>query len=359
MASRDGSGPDHLTHLARLEASPETHHIFHALRVIEAHYSDAPRFGESRRPREDAIRLGQEAELSFPPSSIRSFTAPKTNLDTRKPGSLINRFFGLFGPNGPLPIHLTEYARDRQRNHRDHTFVAFANMLTHRMMSLFYRAWVSGQPAPNFDRKNDTVERKVSAIAGYHGSALQERDGFSDLARRHFAGHLSQGPKNAEGLVSILSTFFVAPVTVQEFIGCWLELEADDRWSLGARTGLGQATSVGTQVWSRNSKFRIRIGPLNLEDYQRLLPGSQSLGRLDAIVRSYVGDALDYEVNLVLKADEVPQTQLGNSARLGQTGWIGERKSTQDADELCLSADIIRQGAKQRSETAKDDPLAA
>ena len=27
------------------------------------------------------------------------------------------RFFGAFGPNGPLPLHLTEYAHQRQRNH--------------------------------------------------------------------------------------------------------------------------------------------------------------------------------------------------------------------------------------------------
>ena len=343
MAPRDGDGPDHLTHLARLKAHPEKHHIFHALRIIEAAHPDAPRLGESRRPREDVVRLGQEAELSFPPSTIRSFEGPETKGDRRKPGRLINRFFGLFGPNGPLPIHLTEFARDRQRNHRDHTFVAFANMLTHRMMSLLYRAWAAGQPAPSFDRPNDGVERKVAAIAGYHGTGMRGRDGFPDIAKRHFAGHLAQGPKNAEGLVSILSSFFEAPVSIEEFVGSWLELEETDRWSLGARTGLGQATSIGSQVWTRSAKFRIRIGPLPLVEYERLLPGSPSLARLHSIVRSYAGDALDFDVNLVLREEDVPAAQLGTSTRLGQTGWLGPRKETGDAEDLNLSADIIRQ----------------
>ncbi len=351
MAPRDGDGPDHLTHFAQLSATPEKYHIFHALRVIEAAHPDAPRLGESRRPREDVVRLGQEAELAFPPSTIREFTPPVTSVDGRKPGRLINRFFGLFGPNGPLPIHLTEHARDRVLR-KDRTFLSFADMLTHRMMLLFYRAWVSGQPAPSFDRPNDSVERKVAAIAGYHGTSLRERDGFPDISKRHFAGLLSQGPKNAEGLVSMLSAFFDAPVAVEEFVGSWLQLESDDRWSLGAPTGLGQATSVGTQVWSRSAKFRIRIGPLSYDEYERLLPGSQSLQRLSAIVRSYAGDALDFDVNLVLKADDVPASKLGENTRLGQVGWIGTRKDPGDAEDLNLSAEIIRQTRTTEPELA-------
>lgn len=77
MASPERAGPDHLTHLDQLVQQPEKQHLFHALRIIEAAYPDAPRLGRSHRPREDQVRLGQEAELQFPPSTIRSFTPPK------------------------------------------------------------------------------------------------------------------------------------------------------------------------------------------------------------------------------------------------------------------------------------------
>lgn len=342
MAPRDRSGPDHLTHFDRLIQEPEKHHIFHAMRIVETAYPDVPRLGESRRPREDVMRFGQEAELSFPPSSVRSITRPKDG----KPGVFINRFFGFFGPNGPLPLHLTEYARDRQRNHRDSTIVAFANTFTHRLMTLLYRAWREGQPAPSFDRgRNDPVETKIAAIAGYHGAALRKRDALPDVAKRHFAGLLSQGPKNAEGLVSILSAFFEAEVALDEFIGCWLELEPGDRWTLGGAAGLGQATSIGTQVWTRNAKFRLRIGPLNFKQYERLLPGSRAMARLDAIVRGYVGDAMDYEVNLILKAEDVPPAQLGKTARLGHVAWSGPRKSENDANDLVVDSLSIRNAA--------------
>jgi len=334
MATGTGPGQNDLSLFDRLVDSPEEHHVFQALRVIEAHYADRPRLGESRRLREDAVRLGQEAELSFPPSTISAF---KPAIGTQ-PARLTNRFFGLFGPQGPMPLHITEYVRDRLRNHRDPTFVAFANMLTHRMMGLLYRAWSAGQPAPSFDRANDPLARKVASLAGYNGDHLQGRDGMPDLARLSFAGHMAQGPKNAEGLVSVLSAFFEVPVRVQQFVGTWLDLEPDDQWQLGARAGLGQSTSIGQRVWSRAAKFRLQIGPLPLADYERLLPGGESLLRLQSIVRSYAGDALDWDINLILAGDDVPRASLGGTARLGHVSWIGTRL---DADETRADADDL------------------
>lgn len=333
MATGNRSGKDPLTHLERLSEEPEKHHIFHAFRVLEAAYPDTARIGMARRPREDMVRFGQEPSLHFPPSTIASFEPPKG----KKPGRLINRFFGLFGPNGPLPLHLTEFAAQRIRHHRDPTFVSFADMVTHRMTTLFYRAWRSGEPAPSFDRgESDGIERKVAAIGGYHADKMRSKDAMPDLAKRHFAGLLAQGPKNAEGLQSILQSFFGARVEVIEFVGCWLELEPGDRWQMGQPAVLGRTASVGERVWTRSAKFRLRIGPLSYDDYQRLLPGTGSLERLRSIVRNYVGDALDFDVNLVLRAEDVPQPKLGETVRLGQTSWVGNTTRTKDADQLYL-----------------------
>ena len=347
MATKEGTGPDHMSLFDRLVEAPEEHHVFQALRILEAHFSESPRLGESRRPRQDPLRLGQEAELAFPPSTIAAFK-PATK---EGPARLTNRFFGLFGPQGPLPLHLTEYARDRQRNHRDPTTVAFADMLTHRMMSLLYRAWTQGAPAVSFDRDDDPLAKRVAAFTGYHGKGLQNRDAMPDLAKLHYAGFLGQGTKTPEGLVSILSDFLMVPVQLQEFVGSWLQLEPDDRWQLGfGKGGLGQSTSIGEQVWSRSSKFRLRIGPLSLQDYERLLPGGASLERLRSIVRSYVGDFLDWDLNLILAGDAVPRASLGGTTRLGHTSWVRTRPDPDldqpDADDLYLYP-----GGSQGSET--------
>jgi type VI secretion system protein ImpH len=342
MATGDRSGEDHLTHFQRLIDQPESHHIFLALRIIEAQFAQSPQMGRSRRPREDAVRLGQEARMAFPPGTIRAFKAPEGTA----PGELINRFFGFFGPHGPLPNHLTEYARERQINNRDPSFVAFANMLTHRLMGLLYRAWVTGQPAVDLDRgAGSQFESHIAALAGLHGDGLRDRDAMPDMAKRFFAGQLSSGTKNAEGLVAILSGFFHAPFKMQDFVGSWLDLEADDRWQLGAAGGLGQTTSIGTRVWSRTAKFRLIVGPVSLDDYERLLPGGASMDKMAAVVRGYVGDALDWDVNIILKADEVPSATLGGDTRLGQTSWIGTRASNTDADDLFLEPQNYRKTA--------------
>ncbi len=334
MATGERARPDDLTHYAQLQANPKSFHLFQALRIIEAQHSDLPRLGQSRRSAQDPVRLGQEAELAFPTSTIADFGPDKTGHMR-----LTNRTFGLFGPQGPLPLHLTEFARNRRRNDRDTTFIAFADMLTHRLLGLFFRTWSAGQPAPNFDRpEQDSFERKVAALSGYNSRAMRDRDEMPDMAKRHFAGHLASGTKTAEGLVSMLSAFFSAPVHLQQFVGAWLDLEPDDRWQLGAGV-LGRSTSIGTRVWSRASKFRILVGPVTLADYKRLLPGQGSLERLESIVRNHVGDSLDWDVNLILRAADVPRVALGGvNAALGHTTWVGLRRDAgHDADDLYLS----------------------
>ena len=354
MATGAGLEPDDLTHYAQLQARPQSFHLFQALRIIEAQHADKPRLGQSRRSAQDPVRLGQEAELAFPTSTIADF-APDKQGKMR----LTNRSFGLFGPQGPLPLHLTEYARNRRRNERDTTFIAFADLFTHRLLGLFYRAWAAGQPAPSFDRpEHDPFERKVAALSGYNARALYGRDEMPDMAKRHFAGHLASGTKTAEGLVSILSAFFSAPVHLQQFVGSWLDLEPDDRWQLGAGV-LGRSTSIGTRVWSRTSKFRILVGPLSLPDFKRLLPGQGSLERLESIVRNFVGDALDWDVNLILRAADVPRAALGGAnAALGHTTWVGMRRdSTHDANDLYLSPPHVL--ARQRPAAAANPSQAS
>jgi type VI secretion system protein ImpH len=339
MASGEGPGADDLTLFDRFCGNPRAFHIFLALRILEARDPGAPALGTSRRPGQDRVRLGQQPTLAFPPTAIESYHPP----EGATPGRLVNLFFGLFGPHGPLPTHLTEYARERQRAYRDHTFVGFADMLTHRSMTLLYRAWGAGQPAPDLDRgEGGRIEQHVAALAGLRGAAMRRRDAMPDLAKRHFAGHLGRRSKNGQGLEAILSAFFGASVRLQEFVGSWLHLDPGDRWRLGAPSRLGGGTVLGSAVWSRSAKFRIRIGPLDLQRYRGLLPGGSALDRLGAIIRSYCGDTLDWDVNLVLAGEEVPRARLGCDTSLGRVSWLGERQGAGDAADLFLArADIV------------------
>lgn len=338
MPDTPGPAADRLNLLERLAAGPYRYGFYQAMRLIEARFRDKPRFGTSARPSQDPIRLGQEASTAFAPATLSSF---RPGDEARKP-LLKVRFFGLFGPNGPLPLHLTEYARSRERNDRDPTFQAFADIFHHRALSLFYRAWANAQPTVSFDRpEDDRYAFYVGALIGIATKELRDRDAMPDLAKLHYTGHLSNRTRHAEGLAQILSSFFAMPVRVACFIGDWLTMPEADRTRLGggaATAGLGRTSLLGARVWSRQHKFRIVFGPLSLVQYDRLLPGGLSFHRLIPTVRNYAGDTLAWDVNLILRRSEVPRLQLGQQGRLGWTTWVGTRPKPTDAADLFLAA---------------------
>lgn len=317
MASDERKKAGDLSRFDALKKNPEKYHIFQALRLIEAAYSGQPRLGRSRRPSLDAVRLKQRIELSFASSTVARFV-PK-NEQTGAPGELAQYMFGLFGPNGPLPLHLTEYAYNRQRSFRDPTFKAFGDIFHHRMLSLLYRAYASGEPTSSFDRKDevDPFAQKVAAFAGFRGAALANRDAMPDLAKLRYAGRLAHGTRNEEGLLALISGFFGAPATMESFVGTWLDLDKKDTWELGnphKPAKLGQSCSLGSKVWTRQAKFRFRVGPVGLAEYKRLLPGGDSLKRLKALVNNYMGEALMWDMNLVLRKGEAEPAMLAKPA---------------------------------------------
>src|SRR5690606_3421155 len=120
--------------LRALEAEAERYGFFAAVRLIDALHADDPRLGEAARPPEESVRLGQTPTLKFATSTIDAFEAG----DGSRPARLSSYFFGLFGPNGPLPLHLTEYAHSRELNFDDPTFRRFADVFHHRLLPLFY-----------------------------------------------------------------------------------------------------------------------------------------------------------------------------------------------------------------------------
>lgn len=333
--------PHALTLLRILETDATRFDFFQALRLIENAYPHAPRIGESLRPRDDSVRFSQEPELVFHPTTLSMYTPPGDG----NPARLSVNFFGLFGANGPLPLHLTEYARDRLRNSNDPTFVRFLDLFHHRMVALFYRAWANTQPAVNLDRpQHDRFAAYVGSVFGLGEPALRERDSVPDFAKLHFAGLLAAPTRHAAGLGLVLSRFFGLPIQIDQWVGHWMSLPRRELSRLGARDGssmLGVSTLLGARVWDVQHKFRIVIGPLTITDYERFLPGGDSLLRLVDWVRNYVRDGLDWDVNLQLRHQDVPRLKLGRCARLGYTSWLLSGAASEDQRQFFMSSAML------------------
>jgi len=339
MAGENREQTDYLAaQIAELERSPHSFGFFQALRLIECFYREAPRLGTSRRPGDDPIRLAQEPSMRFESASLSEFAAPADD----KPHRLTVRLFGLLGPNGPLPLHFTEYAQERLQKYRDATFVRFLDIFHHRMLSLFYRAWANNEPTVNFDRpESDRFTDYIGALAGLGMPTLRHRDEISDLTKLYYCGRLALQTKCPEGLQAMVTEFFNLPARVDEFIGEWLPLPKRDSFRLGVNPSsgtLGGSIILGAEVWSCQHKFRVALGPLGYGDYQSFLPGETRIRQLAALVRNYVGDEQAWDLMLILRRQEVPAFCLDGEYRLGWTTWLGKRPLEEHANDLVLKA---------------------
>jgi len=319
-----------------LHATPYAYDFFQALRRLDALYRHRPRWGEATRLADDPVRLGQIPSLIFAPSTFAQFE-PATE---GHPARLLSYFFGLFGPSGALPIHLTEYARDRMRNAGDPTLVRFVDLFHHRMLSLYYRAWATSRPTVGYDRPEaDRFAIEVGSLFGLGMASLRDHDGMPDLAKLHFAGRLALQTRPAEGLRAIIADYFKLPAEIEQFYPEWVRLPKASLCALGDNetTGtLGSTASIGEQFHVFHHKFRIRMGPMSFADFKRLLPDGRSLSRLVPLVRNYIGDELNWDVMLILLHEEVPAVKLGEAGLLGWTSWLGTRQKENDATDLVL-----------------------
>jgi type VI secretion system protein ImpH len=305
MASPNGNEGDALTQA--LEQAPHGFDFFQAVRRIECRHKDLPRIGDSERAADDPVRFGQEPSLKFAPSTIARFQRQEAG---RRPRMWVY-FFGLLGPNGPMPLHLTEYAERRQSFFKDRTLARFLDVFHHRMISFFYRAWACSQLTVSRDRPQaDRFGAYVASTFGLGMDSLRNRDSVPDTAKLHYSGRLACPTRNAEGLEAILSDYFGVKAEIEQFVGQWIDLPKDCCCRVGESrsTGLlGSTVIVGARTC----------------DCQHW-------------VRNYVGDELSWDVQLVLKADEVPTAQLGKTGRMGWTTWMKSRPTEKDVDDLVL-----------------------
>ena len=316
--------------------------FFQALRLLENAHPDKPRIGASLRPRDDAVRFGRDPSLGFEPGALAGFTPAEGAARAR----LAVNVLGLLGANGPLPLHLTDYARDRARNHNDTTLVAFLDVFHHRMVSLFYRARAAADPAISLDRPDsDRFADYVGSLFGIGAPALRGRDEIGDFAKLHFAGLMANQRRPAAGLVTILRAYFKLPVELEQFVGHWMKIPLDGQTRIGMEdrgNRLGTSAVLGKKVSDCQHKFRLVIGPLGYDDYERMLPGGASMKRVVDWVKSYAGTVLDWDVRLVLKRPDVPPLTLG-ARRLGWTTYLASGPAARDARQLLINP-TARQG---------------
>ncbi len=346
--------------LHQLEMHPGRFAFFYAMRLLECAYPSLPRLGHAARPADEPVRLGQDAMLRFSPGDVNAYRPPTQS----RPAMLRINCMGLLGPNGPMPTFQTDFIQKR-RAVGDRTLAQFLDIFHHRLGMLFYRAWAQHQRTVSRDRARsdfddrgtqrhpgsvesdeDAFGRYLASLIGLGLPSLRNRDAVQDRAKIHFAGRLMVRTANAEGLASILGRYFGVTCTIREFVGRWIDLPAEERQALGLAPhtmrlggeGPGPRVVLGGRTWDCQQRFRVRLGPMHFDQYQRLLPDRLGMRRINDWIRTYAGLELAWDVQLVLRADQVPQMCLGRLGQLGWSSWLLSRPETRDRDDLVVES---------------------
>lgn len=328
---------------AEAEFEPYRFDFFLAMRLLERTYSDRPRLGQSASLRDEYVALGQDPYLEFPASNL-------SRVEQRQDGrlSIFVRFLGLLGPQGALPLATTEESYHWLLS-RDDAFPRFLDLFNHRFLQLFFRAWADSRPIAQHDRPaEDRFIAYIGSMIGIGSQPYRGLDSIADSAKMAFAGLMGAQAKGASRLRSLIRGLFDVDAELYEFIGAYLPLEPADQTRIGSRnSALGLDTLMGSSVFSVQDKFRIRIYTKSLAQYMQFLPTGGQCEPLADLVYFYLGDQLDYEVELALPAGAVEPTRIGSFGQLGWTTWMAPNwsKATEAyrSDARFHPAEILRQ----------------
>ena len=310
-----------------LRSEPYRFEFFQAIRLLERIAPDRKPLGRFTNPADEVARLGSFPSLSFPASEIQSIDWPEGEAP-----SLAVNFMGVTGPQGPLPHFYTTLILARLRS-GDRTLRDFLDLFHHRMLSFFYQAWEKYRFAVSYERgERDRFSHHLLDLIGLGTLGLQERLAVPDDAFLFFAGILGQRPHSAHALELLLNDYFEVPCEVIQLVGGWFRLDETTECCIGERSTpseqLGLGAVVGDEVWNQQARARIRIGPLELENYLDFLPNGSAYQPLRSLLRFWTNEEIDFEVQLVLEREEVPRCQLGGEGDgAPQLGWVTWMKS--------------------------------
>ena len=322
-----------------LDREPYLFEFFQAIRLMSRMAPERQLVGRFTNPASEVVRLASHTGVAFPASEIQSLE----RTGGAPPVMRVN-FLGLHGPLGILPRTYCELVNERIRA-RDTTLRDFLDLFNHRILSLFYQAWEKYQFQIPYERgERDRFSHYVLALLGLDTPGLQHRQDVADDSLLFYGGLLGLHSRSATGLRQVLWDYFDVPVEIEQFVGAWYPVELESQCCLGETGGyseqLGFGAVVGDETWEQQSRVRIQLGPLTLEQYLVFLPGHEGHRALRALTQFYTGGECDVEVQLILRRQDVPPCELkerdGEGLQLGWTSWIKSAEFGHDAGETVL-----------------------
>lgn len=258
---------------------------------------------------------------------------------------LKSAFAPIVGPLGSLPPAYGELLQREERS-RSGALASFFNLFAARFSELFVTASEKYRLARGLrwsdQEKNNGFRKTLLALTGFRTAGLTEKAGVTEDTLLRFSGLFASRNRNVSALTSTLCEFTGLPVVVEQFRRRWVPLPLHEQSQLGQASGLrlGQNTTAGSAVEDMSGGFRVVIGPVAYADYLALTPGSKRLAEIFSLTRLFVGNALDFDVQVILKKEDIPFCRLGQPdapARLGWNSWARVAPAEKDSTDAIVT----------------------
>ncbi len=255
-------------------------------------------------------------------------------------------FMGIYGVSAPGPLYFSELLNDPAVEEMAH-LRNFLDLFNHRLLSFYYRAWQKYRYPYRYERgAKDDFSRQILAFTGLKDPESQRQSHLHPPRLVKYIGLLSMRTRPLAALRALLADYFrdllgdpagpyddlhshrlsqsaLGRVRIRSWILRWVEIPAEAQNSIGKRNSrLGEDLTLGEAIPNRSGKFRVRLGPLSLDAYQAFLPSGEPFRQLCALVKLWVGEQLDFDFELVLRRQDVPEAQMGSNVQLGWTSWV-------------------------------------
>ncbi|WP_189046707.1 type VI secretion system baseplate subunit TssG [Aliidongia dinghuensis] len=350
--------------LAQLQTAPEQFELFRAVQILEQFLArmapndagDDPG-ATADMPAGPAIRFSSHQSLSFPPTEVRGLESRRPH-DRTSDVRLIVNLMGLTGSLGALPQVYSELAL-RALHARNPAFTQFLDLFNDRLIRLLHEAWrryrLPALTETHGRAGTDPARAILYAIAGLGQPSLRNRLRLEDEPLAYYAGLFGQMPKSAISLEQLIADFTGLPVRIEQFQARRVAIPLTEQTAVpatdagGSFNQLGVDAIVGEAMLDVQGCFRVVLGALTYPNFLAYLPGRPAVLRLNDLVRTYVGPDFSYEIQLVLRRDQIPPCILPEEAtsegamtggpRLGWNSWVTSLPPLVDAGDAVFDAD--------------------
>ncbi len=296
--------------------------FFQLAHLLERWKAAGAPIGHSGPYRAERVRFRPDSTLRFSPGDVR-----RVEPDDHDPAVdvVVVNFMGLYGVAAPTPVYLTELIGFSDVDAEP--LADFLDLFNHRLISLYYRAWTKYRfPYRYQPGARDQISGIILSFIGLGDPAVRSLTDLPVWRLMRYVGLLAGSTRPPVSLRLLLADFFqLDRVAIQEFVLRTVAVPAHQLNRIGvANSRLGVDLVVGRRVSDRSGKFRVSLGPLSWADYCAFLPETERCNRLAEVVRLWLNDRLEHDLELVLDRRDIPPLELSaeRAPRLGWTSWL-------------------------------------